>query len=508
MTASLPRRSAVRAAASSVAGAIASIRAGRSVAAGAGRLSEWVPGPYGPLRPAFDQTTGLPLVALPEGFEYRSTGWLGDPMTDGRPCRGAVDGMAVVRSRTVGRTTELTLVRNHELGTTPLAAGLIGRGSVARYDSGVSGAGYSAGGTSTLTFRDGDWVGAPAPSLGGTRLNCAGGPTPWGSWLSCEEVGTDILSTDGAKRHGYVFEVPSEGTASGRPIVGMGRFRHEAAAVDPATGIVYLTEDDPGRSGLYRYLPQSAPGPARGRPGSLERGGRLQMARVKHQPNRVLVDAPMVAIGASHDLEWVDIPDPDRNRGMAGGSGGIPAIPGCSGPFMQGWSRGCLRMNRAEGLWQHGRSLFVIDTAGSNRTGALWELHLEAMTLECRYAGQTVGGPVTPATLAGNQVDNVCVSPRGGILMCEDGQGALATAGQRLLGVLPGGDVYELLRNTCDLTDTDVAAAGKAPGNAGDRRGAELAGACFDPDGRHLFVNLYSPGITLAITGPWGRGNL
>ena len=125
---------------------------------------------YGPLAPAADQTTGLPLLALPAGFSYVSFGWRGDLLASGTPTPGGHDGMAAFR----GGGHRVRLVRNHELGRGVQFASPF-------YDT------QAAGGTTTLEFdtRDGVLVDADA-SLAGTLRNCAGGPTPWGSWLTCE----------------------------------------------------------------------------------------------------------------------------------------------------------------------------------------------------------------------------------------------------------------------------------------------------------------------------------
>ena len=462
----------------------------------AGNPTALVTSPYGPIAPAKDLATGLPLLQLPAGFSYRSFGWRGDLMSDGRPCPGNHDGMGVVASRKVGNGAETILIRNHELEFAS-ASGFIEAAAV--YDRGAKNPGSASvacGGTTTLVFRDGDWV-SVTPSLGGTRGNCAGGATPWGTWLSCEEVGSDSVSTEG-KRHGYVFEVcPEPGKTSGRPIIGMGRFAHEAAAVDPASGTVYMTEDSAGKSGFYRYVPTVKVG----RPGSLAQGGTLQMARVRGTPNANLASVPVDTVYA---LEWMDIADPDRNRGDAVGPTGL-AIAAAAGPFVQGWAQGAARMNRGEGIWHHAGKIYLMDTSGGGALrGAVWELDLARQQMKCIYA--------SPASLVGNMGDNITVSPRGGLLMCEDGGDTPTNdafgVGQRLMGLTASADAYIFAKNNVNLTAAELATAGKAASAAGDHRTAELAGACFDATGRTLFVNIYTPGITVAITGPWVKGPL
>lgn len=451
-------------------------------------VSQLVDSPYGSIAPVADLSTGLPLLQLPAGFTYKSYGWTGDRMIDGRSCPGSHDGMAVVRSRRVGRSTELTLIRNHERGmgsSQILAPGM--------YDTGVTSGSRPTGGTTNLVFRDGDWV-SIAPSLGGTLTNCAGGPTPWGTWLTCEEVGSDSISNEG-KRHGYVFEVaPDAADTTGEPLVGLGRFVHEAVAVDPSTGIVYLTEDSSDKSGFYRFIPNDTSGQL----GSLANGGTLQMAKVKGVNNAWLRQP---VLDETHELEWVDIANPDQLRGNATGPSGL-TITSAAGPFCQGWLQGALRMRRGEGIWYFGGSLFIVDTsAGVSGEGAVWRLDLASMRLVCVFA--------PPRQVVGDNPDNITVSPRGGVLLCEDGDSATDQFGRgmRLMGLTDEGDSFIFAKNNVNVTSSQLAAAGKTIGS-GDYRNTEFAGACFDPSGRFLFVNIQTPGITFAISGPWAEGTL
>lgn len=408
-------------------------------------------GGYGPLRPAG------PELALPEGFRYWVLSEIGQPMSDGSPTPNAFDGMAAFPLP----NGDVRLIRNHENRDRPGEATLIGNPELA-YDR------LAGGGTVTLDVRI-DSDGVPHlvrdfVSLSGTIINCAGGPTPWGSWLSCEE---SVAGTRHGwqREHGYVFEVPAstEAEVPAVPIPAMGRFVHEAVAVDPRTGIVFLTEDA-GRSGFYRYLPRT--------PGRLLDGGRLEMLALRDHPQHDTATGQRV--GTTRPVRWVPI----EHVNPASGEQAV---------FDQGFAQGGARFARLEGCWPGDGGIFFHSTSGGDaEVGQVW----------FHRPGRLDGGDLTlvfesPSRDVLDYPDNITVSPRGGIVICEDGQGE-----QHLRGLTPDGRLFDFAGNLMNTS--------------------EFCGACFAPDGETLFVNVQGSttrggtvrGVTLAIRGPWGTGAL
>jgi secreted PhoX family phosphatase len=404
-----------------------------------------------------DETTGLALLQLPTGFRYASFGWTGDPLIDGTPTPGAHDGMAVIAEQ----DGLLTLCRNHELALsgTPFSTGRI------VYDR------LATGGCTNLEFdtNRGLWKRAWS-SLAGTLKNCAGGPTPWGTWLSCEETVVQNGDLDGGKKlelehaHGYVFEVPAQGAVDPRPLKDMGRFVHEAVAVDPRNGIVYETEDR-AEAGFYRFVPHKF--------GDISAGGRLEMLALHDHADLV----KGAKLGFEYDVRWVPIEQPELAHSPGTQDGG--------GVFAQGRSKGGATFARLEGCWW-GNGVCYFDSTNGGRAGAgqIWQYDPRAAKLRLIFE--------SPSREVLDSPDNLAVSPRGGIVLCEDG----TSVPQRLHALTPDGVLSELARNHVVLN-------GERNQLSGDFRSMEWAGASFSSDGRWLFVNLQTPGITFAITGPW-----
>jgi secreted PhoX family phosphatase len=423
-------------------------------AAGAAPMQKRAASPdYGPLYPARDHTTGLELIALPRGFEYLTYGWTGDTMSDGIATPRAHDGMAAF-GRPDGK---VAVVRNHEVGS---------------FDGAFAAPAYnpmSSGGTTTLVFDPdaGEFLESRA-SLAGTNTNCAGGPTPWGTWLTCEE--TTKVGADGTK-HGYVFEVPFDGYGDPAPLTAMGRFSHEAVAVDPGTGIVYLTQDATP-SGFYRYLPKQA--------GALAQGGELQMLVIRSAAGGSYTTYAD-GTGVEYETGWVTIDSPDP-------------VPGELSTVQQGIARGGAQFRRLEGAWWGNDRCYIVSTSGGPKgQGQVFEYDPAGERMRVLFA--------SPDASVLNNPDNISVSPRGGIVLCEDGSDS-----EYVHGLTTDGEIFPFALNQVVIPDGGVQGKKVAPGNY---TGSEWCGSTFEPkNGNWLFANAQSPGITFAITGPWARGSL
>jgi uncharacterized protein len=431
---------------------------------------------YGQLAPVADETTGLPLLQLPQGFKYWSFGWTGDIMNDGIATPGAHDGMSVVASD----ANKLVLVRNHEQGSK--TAGSFANSKIT-YDPKCN------GGTTNIVFSPSakQWVGAYA-SISGTIRNCAGGPTPWNSWISCEET-SDGTHNGASKQHGYCFDIPATGAAKPVPMTDMGCFSHEAVAVDPVTGIIYETEDSTP-SGFYRFIPNVV-----GRPAM---GGKLQMMKLVVATNKSQniggVSYPYfdtsVAFpdGTTWDVEWVDIDEPNK-----------PFVSGTSygGVVAQGLMQGASSIKRGEGCWYGNGMIFVCSTSGGAAgKGQIFAYDPRRETFTQLYA--STGGAAV------DNPDNIAWSPRGSLILCEDG----SANPQALRGLTMDGSIFPFCYNNLNFSSSGMGSYTRPSGRvfSGDNRGSELAGATFHDE--WLFVNIQTPGITFAITGPWDNGAL
>ncbi|GCB45246.1 alkaline phosphatase PhoX [Streptomyces sp. NL15-2K] len=442
---------------------------------------------YGPLVP---DPAGL--LDLPKGFRYQVLSREGDPpprsasLARGDPHRsgeGRVpsnhDGMAAFAGRSAGRHSgRVHLVRNHENRNTakipvPTVKGLT-------YDP------AGKGGCTALTLDGGNNVLSERVAIAGTAVNCAGGPTPWGTWLTCQET-EDKAGTNGyTKDHGFIFEVhpaapPPRSASLARgdphrsgavPLTAMGRFQHEAIAVDPRRGIVYETEDAFERPfGLfYRFLPDK---PLRGL-GSLRAGGRLQAMRVPGVPDLSSIRETDACFDG---IEWVDVPDPLAAE--------TPIRHQDFGP------QGITHAQKLEGCYWGGTCVYFVSSfarsaegSAADHYGQIWRYDPSARRLTLVI----VFGPDTDVQLPGESPDNICLAPSGGLMVCEDGNGA-----QHVYRVTRRGEVYAMARGRQNT------------GSPEEPEWGEFAGVTFSPDGRTMYVNCYTPGTTFAVTGPWRR---
>ncbi|MFI7495392.1 alkaline phosphatase PhoX [Kocuria sp. M4R2S49] len=423
------------------------------------------------------------VLALPSGFSYTVLARSGETATSDGTHPSDPDGMGVFGGPEGGTV----LVCNHENnGSEPHAVPAV---DGLTYDPGAS------GGTSTLVVDTQGRRVSQYTSLAGTVNNCAGGVTPWGTWLSCEETSARAGEDGLTKDHGYVFEVDPESREAnlGRspvPLKFLGRYSHEAVAVDPATTRIYLTEDAGDPSGLYfRWTPPPGFVPGRNALRELaesqdgDTAGRLQAMRCLVEGTVVQDLAEATGVGTRYDVEWIDVPDRDGRDESVRRQFSDDAIT---------------RAHKLEGQWWNDDGVYFVSSyadaqdgpeedggAGGTRGGA-----------EHVHNGQVwfhdpAAGTVTLTVLFGvredpdlemrfERPDNITISPQGGLVLAEDGDGT-----SHLVGVTERGRAYALARN--------------------DYNDSEFCGPAFSEDGNHLFVNIQQPGFTLAITGPWAR---
>lgn len=420
---------------------------------------------YGPL---VDDPAGR--LALPEGFRYRIVSYAGRTrLESGHYTPERHDGMATF-PRPGGGTV---IVYNHEVkGEGPVHPVPHIDGYV--YDRGTG------GGTTTLEVsrrgeRSAEWV-----SLAGTFHNCAGGRTPWDTWLSCEETETRAGWGVADKDHGYVFEVDPYRQKRNRdpqPIKALGRFPHEAAVVKRRRGQIFQTEDAQKPNGLfYRWTaPRSVklgPGVLRGLPAD---AGHLRALRASDSAGRHIDDLSRItAVGTRLESDWVDVPD----RGARETS-----------IRDQLRDSEVTRGRKLEGAWRADGGVYFVssyardESPGTPHDGQVWFHDPGARRLELVLRFAVNPRPGEPGRYDGP--DNITVSPYGGLLIAEDGRGLA-----HLIGVNDKGKTYPIARNQLAF----------APGTK-----PEFCGPCFSPDGTWLFANLQAPGIMYAITGPWGR---
>lgn len=419
------------------------------------------------------------LFSLPDGFSYTTFSETGQVMSDGLLVPGNHDGMACFQG---SDRDHVILVRNHELNPGQVEKSAFGADYSLLdridpsflYDT-LPGGEPHLGGTTTVhvNARNGR-VEREFLSLAGTVNNCAGGPTPWNSWISCEET---LMQQGGAARldHGWNFEVPASATGLVEPVAlrGMGRFRHEAVAIDPATGIAYQTED--AEPGLFtRFIPDHRE--------ELWRGGRLQALALVERPGADTRNwagsTDPISLGQSLDVRWIDleaIHNPDNDLA----SRSVLA--------------GAANFTRGEGLWfGEGELYFCCTDGGPAQIGQIWRYRpspFEGTPREREAPGQlTLFVESTDARVL-EKCDNITIAPWGDLIVVEDGEGE-----QFIRGVTPSGQIYTIGRNAASDTDNEY---------------SEITGPCFSPDGTTLFFNVQrGPGRTFAVRGPWERRSL
>ncbi|UNO44257.1 alkaline phosphatase PhoX [Streptomyces sp. MST-110588] len=424
---------------------------------------------YGPLIP---DPRGI--LALPAGFSYEIITRAGvTRLESGEPTPSHHDGTAAFPGP---RGTTL-LVNNHELKgprakwpyPVPLAEGLV-------YDPAAAG-----GCTVVEVSRDGEPVGERV-GIAGTSTNCAGGRAPWGTWLTCEETEDQAGHNGMTKDHGYVFEVDPHDLRAARdprPVKALGRYAHEAVVVDPERGHLYLTEDASNPNGLlYRWTPPHGFTHGRGRLRTLaEDAGVLAAFRCHDSGGRFVDDLSRATkSGTVYGVDWAEVADRDAR----------------TTPVRRQFADGeVTRARKLEGMWWADGGAYVVASYAREESpvrhdGQIWFYDPRRRTLTLKVRLGVNPDPTNDGAFDGP--DNITVSPHGGLIVAEDGEGL-----QHLFGATDDGRTYPVARNELNL------------GTPQEPEYSEFTGPVFSPDGRTLFANIQEPGIMLAITGPWRR---
>ncbi|MET9426002.1 alkaline phosphatase PhoX [Streptomyces sp. NPDC006540] len=462
------KQSALTGAGVALTGAVGSLATAPGALAEEGeRHGNEAPG-YGPLIP---DPAGM--LALPAGFTYRVLTRSGvTKLESGEFTPGKHDGTATFE----GPRGVTLLVVNHELKgerakvahPVPLTEGLV-------YDP------AAPGGCSVVeSHRSGEvaqWVG-----IAGTVQNCAGGTTPWGTWLTCEETEDKAGRNGLTKDHGYVFEVDPYDRRANRdpePVRALGRYAHEAVVVDPKRGHLYLTEDADTPNGLlYRWVPPHGFKHGRGRLRTLaDDAGVLQAAKCFDSGGRFVDDlARATKIGTVYGVDWTEVPDRDARTVSV------------RKQFSDGE---VTRGRKLEGMWWGDGGVYIVSSYAREESpeqhdGQVWFYDPRRRTLTLKVLLGVNPDPSKDGTYDGP--DNITVSPYGGLIIAEDGEGV-----QHLIGATDSGRTYPIARNEFNVGTED------------DPDFSEFAGVVFSPDGRTLYASIQTPGIMFAITGPWKR---
>ena len=469
------------------------------------------------------------ILDLPEGFSYKVISITGDSMSDGLRTPGGPDGMAAF----AGKNGRVVLVRNHELDDNQtflspfgIANEHLSKVDASRVFDAGNGVRPQIGGTTNVVYNPKTLeVEKQFLSLAGTARNCAGGPTPWNTWITCEETvirpkNAQEIKEEKKKKarekrkkekaakkaakfaknapkkkaakapktkkaakeeikdlpkhedylehdHGYNFEVPATsevGLCDPIPLKEMGRFNHEAVAVDPASGVVYQTEDrDDGL--ITRYIPNE--------PGNLKAGGTLQALVIKDKKSCDTRNWPntgegKIPVGEPLEVEWMTLEDVHSPKDTM---------------RTDAFKAGAARFARGEGMWYGNRQIYFACTSGGvAKSGQIFVYRpspAEGTEDESKQPGTVTLYLEPNDTSLLEYGDNLTIAPWGDVILSEDG-----AKEQYIRGITPNGEIYTLARSAY-------------LGNS------EMAGVCFAPNHPTLFVNIQKPGITLAITGPW-----